>query len=561
LIELWLLRLADPRLGDAKGANAKQYQRLRREAEREARQCATELMKLTRANDDAQLLSTRTQVQRYVEWWSDPEFEGAMADLGGMRSTGVRSWKKLGIVKLAQDIVGILELRGRAKRLADGAAPCAPAAAPPAPVPAAPPSPAAKPAPASTIVAAMAAHEKAVAARGDNGAAIAAAQTDARPDQVATAATAFLAATPGAARAASSSHSAVLRIEMLPVGHGDCLWIEYGDGPKVARVLVDCGSANTYPNTLRKRIQAQDKSERAFELFILTHIDDDHIGGGIPFLKEAAGLGVAFGDVWFNGWKHLRPYGHLNAKQGEIFSELTRKNGFAWNTWRDGGAIVLPEDGSLPTCKLPGGLVLTLLSPTVEKLKDLAPKWQKEVEALGKKPGEGGWLGEVARGTGSTDVATLANSTFDPDAAENNGSSIAVLAEYAGKSVLLGADAHAPVLVASIRRLLAARKQDKLRLDAFKLPHHGSRSNLNKELLALLDCHNYLVSTNGSTFRHPDGEAIGRVIQFGGARPRLLFNYESAFSGIWKPDELQHRYNYEAIYPGDAKKPGLIVPL
>jgi beta-lactamase superfamily II metal-dependent hydrolase len=419
----------------------------------------------------------------------------------------------------------------------------------------------AEPAPTlSTIVAAVAAHEKALARQAAAATTVDAAMQLKGNGASAPAGPTFLSAI-GAAKAANGGSEVTFRIEMLPAGHGDCLWIEYGDGPKTSRVLVDCGSNATYGAELRKRIEAQPKTERAFELFILTHIDDDHIGGGIPLLKDAASLGVEFGDVWFNGWKHLKQYGHLNARQGEIFAELTQKNGFSWNAWQGGGAIVLPEDGSLPTCKLPGGLVLTLLSPSVEKLKNLAPKWQKEIEALGKKPGEGGWLGDSARGTGSTDVATLAQSKFEPDAAENNGSSITVLAEYGGKSVLLGADAHAPLLVATIGRLLAARGKDKLKLDAFKLPHHGSRSNLNKELLALVDCRNYLVSTNGKTFKHPDSEAIGRVIQFGGDRPRLLFNYESAYSGIWKPAALQSKLNYEAVYPQDARKPGLIVPV
>jgi beta-lactamase superfamily II metal-dependent hydrolase len=591
LAELWLLRLADPAIADPKDGDEKQSLRRRREAERQARHCATEMIKLVRSNKDAQVLATFAQIQRYVEWWSTPLFEHVVADRFGTRSATTRSWKKLGIVKLANELIGILEMRGPGKRAAwkppalnpaafegpapkSGAAKPSPAKAPPANTPAgnapagnAPPgnAPAGKTpaenAPAvSTIVAAVAAHEKVLAQQAVGQTTLAPAMQLRGNGTFLPGGPAFLSAT-AAAKAANGGSEMTFRIEMLPAGHGDCLWIEYGDGPKTSRVLVDCGSNTTYGAELRKRIEAQAKAERAFELFILTHIDDDHIGGGIPLLKEAAALGVEFGDVWFNGWKHLKPYGHLNARQGEIFSELTQNNRFSWNAWQRGGAIVLPEDGSLPTCKLPGGLVLTLLSPSVEKLKDLAPKWQKEVEALGKKPGEGGWLGDTARGTGSTDVATLAQSKFEPDAAENNGSSIAVLAEYGGKSVLLGADAHAPLLVATIGRLLAARGKDKLKLDAFKLPHHGSRSNLSKELLALVDCRNYLVSTNGKTFKHPDSEAIGRVIEFGGDRPRLLFNYESAYSGIWKPAELQSKHSYEAVYPQEASKPGLIVPV
>ena len=30
----------------------------------------------------------------------------------------------------------------------------------------------------------------------------------------------------------------MLRIEMLPAAHGDCLWIEYGSGRQVHRILI-----------------------------------------------------------------------------------------------------------------------------------------------------------------------------------------------------------------------------------------------------------------------------------------------------------------------------------
>ena len=30
-------------------------------------------------------------------------------------------------------------------------------------------------------------------------------------------------------------------IEMLPAAHGDCLWIEYGSGQEVRRILIDGG--------------------------------------------------------------------------------------------------------------------------------------------------------------------------------------------------------------------------------------------------------------------------------------------------------------------------------
>jgi len=98
-------------------------------------------------------------------------------------------------------------------------------------------------------------------------------------------------------------------------------------------------------------------------------------------------------------------------------------------------------------------------------------------------------------GTGRFDIKALADAPFQSDRTPPNGSSIAFLAEYQGKSCMFLGDAHAPVLVDAIERLLAHRGEEKLRVDAMKLPHHGSRNNVSRELIELLDCPRYLVST------------------------------------------------------------------
>ena len=81
--------------------------------------------------------------------------------------------------------------------------------------------------------------------------------------------------------------------------------------------------------------------------------------------------------------------------------------------------------------------------------------------------------------------------------------------------------------VKSVRKLLRQRGVDRLKLDALKVSHHASQNNLSKDLLALIDCKRYCISTNGDYFCHPDREAIGRIIKYGGARPELSFNYRT----------------------------------
>ena len=127
----------------------------------------------------------------------------------------------------------------------------------------------------------------------------------------------------------------------------------------------------------------------------------------------------------------------------------------------------------------------------------------------------------------------LPTTPFRSDAAVPNGTSIAFLAEYGGAAALFAADAHAPVLVASIKRLLRDRGLDRLAVDVFKVSHHGSQNNVSAELLALLDCRRYLLSSNGDYFCHPDREAVGRIVKFGVRTPSLHFNYKSRYNDVW----------------------------
>ena len=57
-----------------------------------------------------------------------------------------------------------------------------------------------------------------------------------------------------------------------------------------------------------------------------------------------------------------------------------------------------------------------------------------------------------------------------------------------------------------------------------------------------------------------DREAIGRVIKYGGDKPRLYFNYQTKLNDVWASAELQEKYGYQAVFP-ERRKEGLIIRL
>ena len=345
------------------------------------------------------------------------------------------------------------------------------------------------------------------------------------------------------------------RIHMLPAQYGDALLLEYGpDGTKPKRILIDAGTKESYPD-VRKKLEAIPKKERVFELLVISHIDTDHIGGILPLLDDAPALGLKFKEIWFNGYEHLTDL--LGPKQGEQLSSRIVAGGYDWNAKFGGAAVVVPDQGALPRKEF-AGMTITLLSPMRAQLLKLEKQWQKIIKAAGLVPGIGAKLPpedmDDLLGAVDIDVEALAATKFKGDKSPPNGSSIAFVATYDGRSVLFGADAFPEVLRKSLLRMSADVRK---KIAVFKLPHHGSRANVSADLLQELDCKTYLISSNGQRYSHPNREAIARVLQRGG-RPRILFNYRSAFNECWDDAALRQRHKYTVKY---GKNDGLTIDL
>lgn len=359
--------------------------------------------------------------------------------------------------------------------------------------------------------------------------------------------------------------SSLFSLELLPAKDGESLWIEYGDPRSPHRILIDAGRAGTHKEVLRRIAAAA--APVHFELIVITHVDLDHIGGVLKLLT-AKKPPLTAGDIWFNGRRHLYegppvPRGPL---QGEELTSILERLRLPWNeAFRPSEtlpsrAVALTEDGRRPTKILPGGMSLTVLSPSREKLQRLIPLWD---DAVRRQRERGGLrLDEQVPGTGvfagRLNFETLVSAPFTPDESPFNGSSIALLAEFDGKRALLSADAHPDLLLEGIRAAAPA-PGGRLRVDAFKMPHHGSRYNINREIVEAMDCPRYLVSTDGSRFGHPDPEALARVIQYGGERPELIFNYRSEKTMAWKKPAWMKKYGYRVRFLDAPRDPGKVI--
>ncbi len=340
---------------------------------------------------------------------------------------------------------------------------------------------------------------------------------------------------------------------MVPAGHGDCILLQYGTRLQSHWVLVDGGPIHSYP-ALRQRIQS---CTRTLQLLVVTHVDSDHVDGIVRLLQDSS-VNLIVRDIWFNGWRQLRPCtGTLGPVAGEYLSALIAKRALRWNA-AFGCAAVATTPPSYPVVELEDGLKLTVLSPTRPALDRLSRIWARTVQREGLAPGCTRDAYEhlvsshrFGRHTvlGGLNIDDLSREAEISDDSTANGSSIALIAEFQGKRVLLAGDSHPSILEQAIRTLLGLNGQPRLTLEAFKLAHHGSKGSITNSLLKLLDCHNYLISTNGDYFGHPDDEAVARVVRHGGPGVQLYFNYRQAASRFWDDSELRKREGFQVIYP------------
>ncbi len=323
----------------------------------------------------------------------------------------------------------------------------------------------------------------------------------------------------------------MLRVEFLQAAHGDCILVSYGRTGADHWVLVDGGPSHTY-DALRNRVI--EAGIQRFEVVVVSHIDADHIDGVIRLIQDDA-VPVEIGDVWFNGRHHLdeavdraprSDVTQLGGVEGEILGVLLADLQLPWNAAFGGGPIMVDDDTRqpLPTIELAGGLKLTIMSPYVRELDRLRRTWDKAVRLAGFEPGDRDKALAILhrRSRLQAPPAQLGGD----DSSEANGSSIAFLVEYGDAAVLLSADAFHTVMSRSLDRLRTERSvRAGVELAVWKLAHHGSRNNTDAAMLRRARCRNFVVSTNGDRFRHPDREAIDMV----GTVPdaELWFNYRS----------------------------------
>lgn len=364
------------------------------------------------------------------------------------------------------------------------------------------------------------------------------------------------------------SSAQIMRLKLFPAIEGDCLLLEVPTVDTQRRILIDGGRTRAF-DPLCHYLEGLSEPERLIDLFIVTHIDADHIAGALKFARQSAPPAKVAG-VWFNAYHHLQSlasagttYQSLGPAQGDKLSDAILHHKWPWNRAFGEKAATVSKAGDIVELEI-DDLRFFLISPDHRKLRHLEREWATWIirEGVGRGTPDPVDPPPGLKRMGALpvpDVEALARTPDTCDTTAANGSSLAFLVDAGGKRALLTGDAHPDLLEAGVGAL-AAREGGRLRVDLLKVSHHGSRENTTTKLLSLLDCTRFVISTNGARHSHPHQETIAKILKSSTDHKILYFNYRQENTNLWDNNDLKKLYNYSTVFP-DAKDGVLNIPV
>ena len=342
-------------------------------------------------------------------------------------------------------------------------------------------------------------------------------------------------------------------LTMHPGKDGDCIQLSWGTTAVLHHLIIDLGRSATY-----RDIKCDLETLENVELFVMSHIDADHIAGAIPMVRQDAPPFTPK-RVWYNSRPQLKAaetrspiLEPLSARQGEKLARGIVKFEWPWNTEFASEIVSTDSPEASQPIDIADGLTIRLLAPNDAGLVALLPEWDDALADANLRTFDPDVdpdpISPIFEPLGIPNVTDLAAADYKRDRTEANGASIAFIAEFDNKRVLLAADAHSEVLESALQPLADA-EGGKVHIDLMKISHHGSKANTSKRLPELIDCTQFAISTDGSRHPHPDKECIARLLAADKDRQKtLFFNYRQPSTDIWDSVMLKAHWNYDTVY-------------
>lgn len=292
----------------------------------------------------------------------------------------------------------------------------------------------------------------------------------------------------------------MLKIYVLEAAHGDCLFLDFGS----TKILIDCGPYK--PFLTRRNVHNNLKQllghEQKIDLAIVTHNDDDHIGGFESLIDE----GVIIETIVFNSLQDIPDiiknsqkqisYDQDNALKQKLLAERGIKT---LSLIRDFSPLTINDITLIAITPTAEALEYMLNDANVKKEREEKKKRQKQISSSKTEeinPEEA--LQKIKSG----------QDVFVKDPSITNKSSIGLVIQCGSFSGLFLGDAHAEDVIEGLNILGFSNHQ----FDVVKISHHGSERNTNIELLSLLGKTDYILCANNEKHHHPNNITLARIL-------------------------------------------------
>lgn len=308
-------------------------------------------------------------------------------------------------------------------------------------------------------------------------------------------------------------------LQVLDAGYGDSIFLSLKQRNSEYNILIDGGLASTYYNAKNKRkpsgslkllLDELKAKERCIDLLIVTHIDDDHIGGIRKWFEKDFPEDNFVKQVWLNNDMHIDENGDLNNSADRVVSVIQklRENRVCYRY-----DIVKGVEESNEFC------TIRVIAPKIEFRNVIA----KKIKAS---------LDNAATTDKLLTIKELVQQEWvmDSNTDENKASIALELEIWDGTKLLLLGDAEYEDVANGLNLFYKDRKAQ-LKYDFVKLSHHGSMNNFHPDFLKMIYAKSYIVSTNGKKFGHPDKEVLAQIISKSDSC--IFFNSESRMKSMF----------------------------
>ena len=298
-------------------------------------------------------------------------------------------------------------------------------------------------------------------------------------------------------------------IQVLPARHGDALILHCSKGEDKGIVVIDGGPyANPRFNPFLKEIE----DHLPIDLMVLTHFDDDHLVGIKKFIEHHhKDNPFPVKRLWANCAKHtsLDLSENLSSNKAstmaDVLMDISQKSKLDWDSYRLNGFV----DNTISFADI------EVINPRADIFLRFIVKYKEKYyhicqeENLSNK--------KEKKSDFNIDMRELANR---PKTAGNPGDpsdlinmvSVGLIIICDSFSLLSLGDAFPQEIYLSLTER-GYNKKNKLHVDFVKMPHHGSAENISNELLDIIDCDNFIITTDGSKgYKHPHREALANVL-------------------------------------------------